>query len=169
MEGRGGSLERRSNRPAVTNLRPFPLPILDTRAHVSNTIQHVRIYTRTGIFHEIVGRPPPPYSPLAKDSRPERGKSRVVLSLAVVYLGGHPKSFTPIWTDAAPTSIRATIIGQLKPAESVRVTWHPIIIRYPRGGSTTAYPRGSNGAGVMVMVASLPPLGCPRGGGSGWI
>lgn len=40
---------------------------------------------------------------------------------------------------AAP-SIRATIIGQLKPGESVRVTCHPIIIRCPRGGSTT-YPR----------------------------
>lgn len=72
---------------------------------------------------------------MPKDTR-QRGKSRCVVARCAP---GHPKSFTPIWTDGTADFVRATIIGQLKPAESVRVTWHPIIIRYPRGGSTT-YP-----------------------------
>lgn len=60
---------------------------------------------------------------------------------------------------AAP-SIRATIIGQLKPGESVRVTCHPIIIRCPRGGSTT-YPRDR----AWVAVTTNSGNTGARGGG----
>ena len=94
------------------------------------------------------------------------GKSALRCRCACVHSAGHPKSFTPIWTDAAPTSIRATIIGQLKPAESVRVTWHPIIIRYPRGGSTTTYPRDQGRAPEREVAPRTPP---GLKGGTGWI
>lgn len=167
----------------MTNLRPFVLPILipihdsltstcihthtHTHTHASTntfytisswtsiyTYIHVFVYTKIERKRRVGLDLPYELAPSrANDAKRYSSERKVALCCRSLY-AGHPKSFTPIWTDGT-TSIRATIIGQLKPAESVRVTWHPIIIRYPRGGSTT-YPRDQ---GVSEREAGIRPPG----------
>lgn len=207
----------RSDRPAVTNLRPFVLPILililslasahthsctrvylawrgwggakrvarvaTVRAHTStresasifpSRCPYTPSHPRTHVVPRSFGHPahcscalPPPSSPRATPfpSAPYCQEIFVTES-RVVSLGEQATPKVSRLSGPAAPSIRATIIGQLKPGESVRVTCHPIIIRCPRGGSTT-YPRDrawvavtTNSGNTVARVAA-----CARGRG----
>jgi len=89
----------------------------------------------------VVSRSPPPSPPPPAPIRAAPSCQEIfVIESRVVSLGEQATPKVSRLSGPAAASIRATIIGQLKPGESVRVTCHPIIIRCPRGGSTT-YPR----------------------------
>lgn len=97
-------------------------------------------------------RPPFPSAPYCQEI--------FVTESRVVSLGEQATPKVSRLSGPAAPSIRATIIGQLKPGESVRVTCHPIIIRCPRGGSTT-YPRDR----AWVAVTTNSGNTVARGGG----
>lgn len=104
--------------------------------------------------------PPPPFLPDPARTSAPYCQEIFVTESRVVSLGEQATPKVSRLSGPAAPSIRATIIGQLKPGESVRVTCHPIIIRCPRGGSTT-YPRDR----AWVAATNGDGRGRVRGGG----
>lgn len=144
---------RRAKAPR-SSLLDAHTPLL-TRAHMSSPALSVTLPTAPVPSRRPLSPPsatPFPSAPYCQEI--------FVTESRVVSLGEQATPKVSRLSGPAAPSIRATIIGQLKPGESVRVTCHPIIIRCPRGGSTT-YPRDR----ARVAVTTNSGNTVARGGG----